>query len=149
MKKVDKRYTVAQGDYFNAGSASSDIKKILRSKQLDKDLIKRVSVAAYEAEINMVIHSLGGHIDFKWIDDAIYLQFLDIGPGIPDIALAMTPGYSTADETSRLNGFGAGMGLTNIQKSADEMTLISDPNGTVLKLLFYVKEASHDPSRID
>jgi serine/threonine-protein kinase RsbT len=149
MKKVDKRYTVAKGDYFNAGSASSDIKKVLRSKQLDKDLIKRVSVAAYEAEINMVIHSLGGTVDFKWIDDRIYLQFVDIGPGIPDIPLAMTPGYSTADETSRLNGFGAGMGLVNIQKSADEMTLISDPNGTVLKLVFHVKEASHDPSRID
>jgi len=149
MKKVDKRYTVAPGDYFNAGSASSDIKKVLRSKQLDKDLIKRVSVAAYEAEINLVIHSLGGTVDFKWIDDTIYLQFCDIGPGIPDIPLAMTPGYSTADETSRLNGFGAGMGLTNIQKASDEMTLISDPNGTILKLVFHVKEASDDPSRTD
>jgi anti-sigma regulatory factor (Ser/Thr protein kinase) len=149
MKKVDKRYTVAPGDYFNAGSASSDIKKILRTKQLDKDLIKRVSVAAYEAEINLVIHSLGGIVDFKWIDDTIYLQYSDIGPGIPDIPLAMTPGYTTADETSRLNGFGAGMGLTNIQKAADEMTLISDPNGTILKLVFHVKEASDDPSRTD
>ncbi len=144
MKHIDKRYTVAANDYFNAGSASSDIKKVLKSMKLSRELIKRVSVAAYEAEINIVIHSFGGTIDFKRIDNELYLQFIDTGPGIADIALAMTPGYTTANETSRLNGFGAGMGLVNIKQSADEMTLISDPNGTVLKLRFRVVEEPAD-----
>lgn len=145
MTLTRKQYFVAANDFFNAGSASSDIKKILKSKKFSPELVKRVSVAAYEAEINIVIHSFGGTVDFLLAEDAIYLQFSDSGPGIADIALAMTPGYSTANEVSRLNGFGAGMGLNNIQQSADTMDLISDPNGTVLKLKFLIlEEQSHE-----
>ena len=121
MIRVDKRYEI-----------------------IPRDFIKRVSVAAYESEINIVIHSLGGRAVFKLADDALYLEFADIGPGIPDIALAMTPGYSTASEESRLNGFGAGMGFTNILKSVDKFDILSDPNGTVLKLMFRIGEGDRD-----
>ena len=140
MMNLTKHYTIIPFDFDKAGSMSSDVKRTLKDKGLSFDFIKRVSVAAYEAEINIVIHSLGGYADFKVLDDIVYLQFIDIGPGIQNLELAMTPGFSTANDESRLNGFGAGMGLINIKNSADEMSLLSDPNGTVLKLKFYIRE---------
>jgi anti-sigma regulatory factor (Ser/Thr protein kinase) len=140
MITTDRHYVIVPNDYNEAGKASSDIKRFLKRLKLSWDLIKRVSVASYEAEINIVIHSKGGFADFKIDGDVIYLQFIDCGPGIPDIGLAMQEGYSTASEENRINGFGAGMGLSNIKKSADEMTLISDANGTVLKLKFFIRE---------
>lgn len=140
MITLDRHYVIVPNDYNEAGKASSDIKRSLKRLQLSWDLIKRVSVASYEAEINIVIHSFGGTADFKIDGDVIYLQFMDCGPGIPDIELAMQEGYSTANEISRLNGFGAGMGLKNIKKSADDMILVSDCNGTILKLKFFIRE---------
>ncbi len=122
---------------FNAGSASSDIKRELKKLNCSKELIRRVCIASYEAEINVVIHSFGGEAKLKIIDEVIYLEFIDSGPGIDNIDLAMLEGYSTASEEDRQNGFGAGMGLPNIKKSTDEMDIISDKNGTVLKLRFY------------
>lgn len=133
---LHEHYEIVAGNYDHAGRASSEIKRTLKKYHFSKELIKRVSVASYESEINVVIHSVGGYADFYITDEYIYLQFIDYGPGIVDINLAMTEGYSTANEESRINGFGAGMGLNNIQKSADEMILISDPNGTVLKIKF-------------
>ena len=142
---LHKHYIILTNDYFNAGSASSDIKKTLKALKISKEIIKRVSVAAYEAEINVVIHSFGGTVDLHIIDQTLFLQFMDSGPGIEDIELAMKPGYTTASEISRLNGFGAGMGLVNIKASADDMTLVSDPNGTILKLKFNLQvEDAHE-----
>lgn len=140
MITINRHYEIIPNDYNEAGKASSDIKRALKKLKYSWELIKRVSVASYESEINIVIHSFGGYADFKMDENTIYLQFIDCGPGIPDINLAMQDGYSTATEENRLNGFGAGMGLSNIKKSADEMTLISDCNGTVLKLKFYIRE---------
>ncbi|MFA5007463.1 MAG: hypothetical protein WC509_08400 [Candidatus Izemoplasmatales bacterium] len=144
MILVDKRYEIIPRDFNFAGQASSDIKRTLKNMRFSRDFIKRVSVAAYESEINIVIHSLGGRAAFKITEAKLYLEFTDYGPGIPDIALAMTPGYSTASEESRLNGFGAGMGFTNILKSVDRFDILSDPNGTVLKLVFDIGEADRD-----
>jgi len=140
MITTDRHYVIVPNDYNEAGKASSDIKRFLKRLKLSWDLIKRVSVASYEAEINIVIHSIGGYADFKIDGDVIYLQFIDCGPGIPDIELAMQEGYSTATEENRINGFGAGMGLSNIKKAVDEMTLVSDINGTVLKMKFFIRE---------
>jgi len=140
MITVNQHYVIIPNDYNEAGQASSNIKRTLKKMKYSWELIKRVSVAAYEAEINIVIHSLGGYADFKIENDIIYLQFIDCGPGIADINLAMQEGYSTATEENRLNGFGAGMGLKNIKKSADDMILVSDCNGTVLKLKFQIRE---------
>ena len=133
-----KHFDIQAGNYDEAGKAASEIKRILKGNHFSKDLIKRVSVASYEAEINIVIHSKGGYADFLLLDDMVLLQFIDFGPGIENIELAMTEGFSTASDLSRLNGFGAGMGLNNIKKSSDEMSIMSDPNGTVLKLKFYI-----------
>ncbi|PKL00234.1 MAG: anti-sigma regulatory factor [Tenericutes bacterium HGW-Tenericutes-1] len=144
MNTLKKHYEIKAFDFDLAGAMSSDIKRTLKQLKFEFDFIKRVSVACYEAEINIVIHSHGGYGDFSIVDKAVYLQFIDCGPGIQDINLAMTPGYTTANEESRLNGFGAGMGLTNIKNSSDEMSLISDVNGTVLKLKFYITEDSYD-----
>lgn len=135
---LSKKYTVLANDMYNAGQASSDIKKELKKLNFSKELIKRVSIASYEAEINIVIHSLGGVVSFHVGEDRIiYLQFSDNGPGIENIDLAMQEGYSTASNDARNNGFGAGMGLPNIKKATNKMSIISDPNGTVLKLAFY------------
>lgn len=131
-------FEIEAGNFHDAGKAASEIKRILKQHHFSKELIKRISIAAYEAEINIVIHSLGGFVDLLIQEKKIYLQFFDIGPGIENIELAMEEGYSTANEESRLNGFGAGMGLSNIKKSSDQMTMISDPQGTVLKLEFLI-----------
>jgi len=147
MISVDKRYDIIPNDFNFAGRASSDIKRTLKSMHFSREFIKRVSVAAYEAEINIVIHSRGGKAAFKICEDTLYLEFADIGPGIPDIQLALTPGYSTASDESRLNGFGAGMGFSNILKSVDKMDILSDPNGTVLKFRFDITEADRDENR--
>lgn len=144
MNTIRKHYEIKAFDFDLAGAMSSDIKKTLKQMKLKFDFIKRVSVACYEAEINIVIHSHGGYGDLSIENNILYLQFIDSGPGIKDISLAMAPGYTTANEESRLNGFGAGMGLINIKNSSDDMSLISDVNGTVLKLKFYITEDSYD-----
>lgn len=144
MNSMTRHYEIKPFDFDHAGVMSSDIKRTLKQLKLNFDLLKRVSVACYEAEINIVIHSVGGYGDFRLENNIVYLQFVDHGPGIPDIELAMTPGFTTANELSRLNGFGAGMGLTNIKNSCDEMSIVSDPNGTVLKLKFYLTEDCFD-----
>jgi len=144
MMSIAKHFDISPFDFDHAGMMSSDIKRTLKQLKFNFAFIKKISVACYEAEINIVIHSVGGYGDLKLEDNHVYLQFIDRGPGIQDINLAMTPGYTTANEESRLNGFGAGMGLTNIKNSCDEMSIVSDPNGTVLKLKFFITEDSYD-----
>ena len=97
-----KTYQIEKDNYEDAGQASRDIKMTLKTLGLDPKVLKRVSIACYEAEINLVIHSDGGVITFE-IDDegVVHLSFDDVGPGIPDIELAMTPGYSTASKKAR------------------------------------------------
>lgn len=137
---IRERFEVLPKRYDLAGDASIQIKRTLKKVGLDKSFIKRLSAASYEAEINIVIHSKGGHIDFLMDDKYIYLAFIDVGPGIENISLAMQEGYSTAAEDARLNGFGAGMGLSNIQKSADAMHIESSEEGTIIKLWFFYGE---------
>jgi anti-sigma regulatory factor (Ser/Thr protein kinase) len=135
---VEKEYQIIAKNFDLAGRASSDIKRTLKSLNLNKYLTKRICSASYEAEINVVIHSVGGYATFNMDSEKIVLDFYDDGPGIFDIELAMTEGYSTATEIDNHNGFGAGMGLANIKKSADVMELISDEEGTHLKITFFL-----------
>jgi len=135
---VAKEYQIIAKNYEFAGRASSDIKKTLKNMEIDRNLMKRVCSASYEAEINVVIHSFGGFAVFQMDDSKIVLDFIDDGPGIQNIDLAMTEGYSTATELDHSNGFGAGMGLPNIKRIADEMDLRSDHYGTHLKITFYL-----------
>ena len=132
-----KTYQIEKDNYEDAGQASRDIKMTLKTLGLDPKVLKRVSIACYEAEINLVIHLDGGVITFE-IDDegVVHLSFDDVGPGIPDIELAMTPGYSTASKKAREFGFGAGMGLDNMKNCASTFDIQSSKEGTHLKMSF-------------
>ena len=129
-------YEVNNKDFSLAGEASSSIKRELKKLSIDQDIIRKVSIATYEAEINMVIHANGGTIDVYISPDDIKVILSDNGPGIPDIDLAMKEGYSTATYSIRQLGFGAGMGLPNMKKYADEMKVTSKVGkGTTIELL--------------
>jgi anti-sigma regulatory factor (Ser/Thr protein kinase) len=111
MQPITLHYTVSVEDFSRAGEASGAVKKVLKELGFSPDVVRRVSIAMYEAEINMVIHASGGEITVEITPKEITMTFTDAGPGIPDIDLAMQAGYSTASDTVRELGFGAGMGL--------------------------------------
>ncbi len=113
-------------DFTSAGEASAQVKKRLRLMGYPPELIRRVSIAMYEGEINMVIHAGGGCADVCIYPDKIEIVLEDHGPGIPDIALAMREGFSTAPDAVRSLGFGAGMGLPNMKRYSDELILDSE-----------------------
>ena len=118
-------YQVEGGDLTHAGEASSGVKQALRKLGLDPSVIRRVSVCMYEGEINMVIHANGGTAKVDVGLDDITITLTDRGPGIPDIEKAMQAGFTTAADSVRDLGFGAGMGLPNMKKYSDEMTVES------------------------
>ena len=119
------RFTVDGDDFTSAGQASVQVKKNLRQLGLSAEVIKRVSVAMYEGEINMVIHAGGGTAEVRVCESYVEIVLDDKGPGIKDIELAMQEGYSTATDTIRSLGFGAGMGLPNMRKYTDYMNIES------------------------
>jgi serine/threonine-protein kinase RsbT len=137
---IEQHYPVGREDYANAGKVSSQIKAFLKQIGLEPMLLRRIAVACYEAEINMIIHSYGGEVHLKMDENSLDLTFQDIGPGIPDIQKAMTSGWSTANEKAREFGFGAGMGLPNILRMADDFELNSSQSGTQLHIAFKVNE---------
>ena len=116
-------FNVDGENFSSAGEASVVVKKKLRQLGFPPDIIRRVSIAMYEGEINMVIHANGGDADVTVDDDFITIVLKDTGPGIPDVSLAMQEGYSTARESIRALGFGAGMGLPNMKKYTDSMEI--------------------------
>lgn len=118
-------YEVPADDFTRAGEASSSVKSRLKKMGVDPDIVRRVSIAMYEGEINMVIHAHGGKIDVTVSPEEIEMILKDQGPGIEDIELAMQAGYSTAPDNIRSLGFGAGMGLPNMKKYSDEMIIDS------------------------
>ena len=118
-------YQVYEADFVNAGAASSAIKKTLKQLNVSPQIVKRVVVALYEAEVNAIAHAYGGMIYADIEPDKIILKVVDKGPGIPDIEWAMQEGNSTASPEVRNMGFGAGMGLPNIQKNVDKLNVQS------------------------
>ena len=118
-------YQVYEADFVNAGAASSAIKKTLKQLNISPQIVKRVVVALYEAEVNAIAHAYGGMIYADIEPDKIVLKVEDKGPGIPDIDWAMQEGNSTASPEVRNMGFGAGMGLPNIQKNVDKLNVTS------------------------
>ena len=118
-------YQVYEADFVNAGSASSAIKKTLKQLNVSPQIVKRVVVALYEAEVNAIAHAYGGTIYADIEADKITVKVVDTGPGIPDIDWAMQEGNSTASPEVRNMGFGAGMGLPNIQKNVDKLNVTS------------------------
>ncbi len=134
------QYDVKANCMDQAGAVSSDIKRKLKERNIDKKVIRMISIASYEAEINIVIHSNGGQVFALFEDEFVELKFIDCGPGIEDIDSALEEGYSTANNFARENGFGAGLGLPNIKSVADEFYIDSSPEGTNLKVRFYLHE---------
>ena len=124
-------------DFLNAGNASGNIKKVLKKLNVDTGVLKRVVVALYEAEVNIVAHAYRGTITADISPRKIEIVLDDEGPGIPDIGLAMQQGYSTASTKVREMGFGAGMGLPNIKANVDDMKIETEVGkGTKLTLSF-------------
>ncbi|MDR0789770.1 MAG: ATP-binding protein [Bacteroidales bacterium] len=121
-------YTIVESDFANAGTASSSIKKTLKQLNIDSYKIKCVVVAVYEAEVNAIAHAYGGTIYVDIDGEKIIVKIADKGPGIPDVALAMQEGYSTASPKVREMGFGAGMGLPNIKNNVDELDIKTQIN---------------------
>ena len=119
------RFKVEGDDFTSAGQASVQVKKNLRQLGMDVETIRRVSIAMYEGEINMVIHAGGGNAEVIVSEDCIEIILEDHGPGIEDIEQAMQAGFSTAPDSIRSLGFGAGMGLPNMKKNSDVMTIDS------------------------
>lgn len=124
------------GNFSKAGYASSQIKKVLKQLSVDPRIIKRIVVALYEAEVNIVAHAWRGSVLAELGADKIMLTLKDEGPGIPDIPQAMQEGYSTASPAVREMGFGAGMGLPNMKKNVDELTIESKVGvGTTVRMI--------------
>ena len=137
------RYHIEGGNFTKAGDASSRLKRTLTRLGIDPRIVRRVAIASYEAEMNIVIYAEEGEITAEVRPDQIRIVAADKGPGIPDIEKAMEPGFSTAPEWVRELGFGAGMGLPNIQNCADKMNLESTVGvGTRLEILIYLQSAS-------
>lgn len=116
-------YEISPDDFTRAGEASSDVKSKLKRLGVPPEAIRKVSIAMYEGEINMVIHADGGEITVEITPEKIRMILADKGPGIPDIEQAMQAGWSTAPDEVRSLGFGAGMGLPNMKKYTDEMKI--------------------------
>ena len=116
-------YDISADDFTRAGEASSDVKRKLKQMGVDPEAIRKVAIAMYEGEINMVIHAKGGLITVEMTPQQIKMRLADVGPGIPDVELAMQAGYSTAPDEIRSLGFGAGMGLPNMKKYSDNMEI--------------------------
>lgn len=141
MSAIHLTYEVPGDDFTRAGEASGAVKKRLKALGYNNDAIRRVAIAMYEAEINMVIHAEGGFCDVDIYPDRVEVLLADKGPGIPDVEKAMQAGFSTAPDNVRNLGFGAGMGLPNIKKYTDDMRIETEIGvGTKLYLTVKVNE---------
>jgi CBS domain-containing protein/anti-sigma regulatory factor (Ser/Thr protein kinase) len=137
------QYDVVGKDFKHAGEGASRLKSTLRRLGMDPQVIRRVAIATYEAEMNLIIYTEGGKIHVRVEPHEIFVRVADMGPGIPDIKKAMQPGYSTAPEWVRELGFGAGMGLDNIRKCASKMGLRSTMGkGTRLSIYISIEDGA-------
>ena len=123
MEKIKLHYTVDDSDFSNMGFVSGDVQEKLKSKGFSQEVVRKVSTALYQGEINMLIHAGGGKIEIIIDDKCIIMILKDNGPGIEDIDKALEDGYSTADEHARSLGFGEGMGFSSMQKYSDEISI--------------------------
>ncbi len=141
MAEVMKLHFNVNGDDFTrAGEVSSKVKKTLNQLGFNHEVVRKVAIAMYEGEINMVIHADGGDIDVEISSEEIVIVMKDVGPGIPDLDMAMKEGFSTADNSVRELGFGAGMGFPNMKKYSDSIKVETEiGKGTTVTLTFFAK----------
>ena len=126
-------------DFELAGRASTEIKKALKQRNFDPKIIRRIAIASYELEINLVVHSNGGTLSCSILPDKVTITAADTGPGIADVNQALQEGWSTANEYVRSLGFGAGMGLANTKRVSDEFSINSAPGlGTTVRSVVHV-----------
>lgn len=136
---IQLNFTVPGDDFTRAGEASSEVKGILKKLGLSPMVVRKVAIAMYEGEINMAIHGGGGEITVEISDQWVQMVLADQGPGIPNVELAMQKGWSTAPDSVRNLGFGAGMGLPNMKKYSDEMSIDSQVGvGTTVTMRVYL-----------
>lgn len=134
------RHKIAGGDFTRAGNVASAVKKVLQQLNINHKLSKRIVIALYEGEVNVVAHAYSGVVDVDIDAEKIKITISDKGPGIEDIDQAMEEGYSTATPQVREMGFGAGMGLSNMKRNSDFMNISSVPGeGTMVELINYIK----------
>lgn len=140
---VRLRYEIEGGNFNRAGNASSNVKKVLKQLNIDQRQIKKIVVALYEAEVNIVAHAYEGVVDVEISPSQINLILRDKGPGIPNVDEAMKEGFSTASQKVREMGFGAGMGLPNIKKNVDLLEIETTVGvGTTLKMTKFFNDAT-------
>ena len=140
MSLLTNTYDVHKGEFETAGDASASIKRKLKQLGVDSTVLRRVAVASYEAELNLIIHSLGGELTMEMDPERILLISKDVGPGIADLDKAMQEGFSTASEEARVLGFGAGMGLPNMRRNADGFAIESElGRGTTIQMEFRLR----------
>lgn len=139
---IVREYVIPANDFVVAGEASSNVRKLLTQMGVSPPIVKRTSIAMYEAEINAVIHGHGGIAHVEIDGGKVYIRISDQGPGIPDISLAMQEGWSTAPDSIREMGFGAGMGLPNIKRHSDRFEIETEVgNGTTVHITVYFQSA--------
>lgn len=142
---MEGSFHLVGGDFTNAGSASSELKAKLINFGVAQNIVRRAAIAAFEAEMNVIIHAAAGTLRYIITTEALTITVTDMGPGIEDVKLAMQEGYSTAPDWVREMGWGAGMGLPNISKHSDFFkldTVVGE--GTTLEMFFYLKERNAD-----
>jgi len=136
-----KNYHIKPRDFNRAGEASINVQNILKSMHLDPKLIRRVAVCSYEGEMNVVMHGGNGLLGIEIDSQKLVLEVADDGPGIDNIELAMQAGYSTATDEYREMGFGAGMGLPNMKKNADQILVTAAKgSGTQVRMTFFLNQ---------
>ena len=137
MAVIKKEYHIKKRDFIKAGEASISAQSLLKSMHLDAKLIRRFAICGYEGEMNAVMHGGDGRLCVEIYNDKIILELIDDGDGIEDTELALQQGYSTASDEVREMGFGAGMGLPNMKKNADEFSIESEKGkGTKVRMIF-------------
>ena len=138
MSGLKKSFNIKARDFIRAGEASINIQNILKSMNFDPKLIRRVAICGYEGEMNAVMHGGDGLLSIEIDTDKLILVISDDGPGIEDIDMAMQAGFSTAEDEHREMGFGAGMGLPNMEKNSDQITVESEKGqGTRVQMVFF------------
>ncbi|MFP4374547.1 MAG: CBS domain-containing protein [Spirochaetaceae bacterium] len=138
--EATREFNIRSYDFENAGKASTELRKLLKDRGLDRKSIRRAAVAAYELEMNIVVHSQGGKLSYSVHDDEVEILAADRGPGIENVEQALTEGYSTATEWVRSLGFGAGMGLPNARRVCDEFGIQSSERGTTVRARIHLPE---------